>query len=162
MCCAINYLRDTHVISRILPYSPNQTPPVFSVYSNLRAVAARAPFDFRRRRLSHVLCVSLDSRPFPPPAINIRVTFEPCAELGRFSSHDAWHGRHHYALRLTRAIVNVMLLASECERLCTSVRAVQKSCITDGLHVFPSKMKALKCKTLGGIHMQSTAAMHIH
>ena len=67
---------------------------------------------------------SLDPRPFPPPAINIRVTFEPCAELrrdGRFSSRDAWHGRHHYALRLTRAIVNVMLLTSECERLCTSV-----------------------------------------
>ena len=89
-----------------------------------------------------MLC-SLDPRPFPPPAINIRVTFEPCAELrrrrpGRFSSRDAWHGRHHYALRLTRAIVNVMLRASECERLCTSVRASgTKSCITDGLHVFP-------------------------
>ena len=25
-----------------------------------------------------------------------------------------------------------------------------------------SKTRALKCKTLGGIHMQSTAAMHIH
>ena len=24
------------------------------------------------------------------------------------------------------------------------------------------KTRALKCKTLGGIHMQSTAAMHIH
>ena len=42
----------------------------------------RIYIDFRYAGVS-----SLDPRPFPPPAINIRVTFEPCAELRR---EKAW------------------------------------------------------------------------
>ena len=51
------------------------------------------------------------TRPSSPSKAWLR---EASAERGRrFSSRDAWHGRHHYALRLTRAIVNVMLSESD-------------------------------------------------
>ena len=43
-------------------------------------------------RAGRVLNRSLDPRPFPPPAINIRVTFEPCAELRRENFHHVMRG----------------------------------------------------------------------